>query len=70
MPLLYPVQANGLGVRLLPDVGPQGIVIRLPSQQPIEDVLHIDEDIEIASMRTTDKRHEISRTENPQRHCQ
>jgi|GEM_PF-2363349 len=70
MPLLYPVQANGLGVRLLSDVGPHGIVIRLSGQQPIEDVLHVDEDIEIISMRTADKRHEIGSTENPQRRCQ
>jgi hypothetical protein len=42
-------------VRLLPDVGPQGVVVRLASEEHIEDVLHVDEDVEVVAMRTTDK---------------
>ena len=59
LPFFDPIDPNRLGVRLLPDVGLQGGVVRLASQQPIEDVLHVDEDVEVVAMRATDERHEI-----------
>ena len=58
LPLLNPVDPNRLGVRLLPDVRAKVVVVRLTSQQPIEDILHGDEDVEVVAMRTTHERHE------------
>ena len=52
LPLLDPVDPNRLGVRLLSDVGPQDVVVRLAGEQPIEDVVQVDEDVEIVAMRT------------------
>jgi len=65
LPLLDPVDPNRLGVRLLPDVRPKVVVVRLASQQPIEDILHVDEDVEVVAMRTAHERHEIG---SPPRH--
>ena len=55
-PALDPVDPNRLGVRLLPDVRAQIVVVRLASQQPIEDILHGDEDVEVVAMRTAHER--------------
>jgi hypothetical protein len=40
------IAPNRLGVQLLQDVGPQDVVVRLASEQPIEDGVHVDEDVE------------------------
>jgi hypothetical protein len=59
-------------VRLLPDVGPQGVVERLASEQSIEDILPADEDVEVIAMGTADERHEIgsavARRDTPDEH--
>jgi hypothetical protein len=58
-PLLCTVCPNPLGVCLLPDVWPQGVVIRLTSQEPIEDVLRVHEYVEVVAVCTVHEPHEI-----------
>ena len=65
LPLLDPIDPNRLGVRLLPDVGPQRVVVRLASQEPIEDVLHVDEDVEVVAVCIVHEPHEIHPLQDP-----
>ncbi len=39
-------------MRLLPDVGAQRVVVAASGEKLVEDVLHIDEDVEITAQRT------------------
>ena len=50
---LSPIDPNRLEVRLLPGVGPQVVVVRLAGQQPIDDALHVDEDVEVVDKATS-----------------
>ena len=50
---LSPIDPNHLGLRLLPGVGPQIVVVRLAGQQPTEDALHVDDDVEVVDKATS-----------------
>ena len=50
---ISPIDPNRLAVRLLPGDGPQVVTVRLAVQQPIDDALHVDEDVEVVDKATS-----------------
>jgi hypothetical protein len=56
-PLFLVVDPKRLRMRLLPVVGAKRVVVRLPGQEPVEDVLHVHEDVETVPRGTADERH-------------
>ena len=56
------VLAYRLWMRPLPDIGPQGRIVGLAGEQPVEHVLHVDEYVEIVPHGATDDGEQIGGT--------
>ena len=58
-PLVLAVDPHRLWMRELPDVGAHRFEVAAPAKELVEDVLHVDEDIEIIPHGAADQGHQI-----------